>query len=53
MIEIDVDLADATGDLDSASDVEQVAPGQTVEWEASTSAFDPVQGTLSCQVTQS
>ena len=51
-VEVDVDFADASGDLDSASDVEQVDAGQTVQWEASTVALDPPTGTLTCQVTQ-
>jgi hypothetical protein len=53
LVEIDVTFTDATGELDSASDVEQVGPGETVEWEASTLAFDPPSGALSCQVSQS
>ena len=52
VIEIDVTFSDATGELDSASDIEPSAPGETVEWEATTPAFDPPQGTLTCQVTQ-
>jgi len=47
-----VNFADATGDLDTASDTQQVAPGETLQWEASTIALDPPQGTLSCSVTQ-
>ena len=53
IVEIDVSFVDATGELDSASDVEQVGPGETVEWEVSTIAFDPPEGSLSCDVTQS
>ncbi len=53
LIEIDVTFSDATGELDSASDIQQVAPGETLDWEASTLAFDPPTGTLTCQVSQS
>ena len=52
LIEIDVTWIDATGELDSASDTEQVGPGETLDWEASTIAFDPPEGALSCQVSQ-
>jgi hypothetical protein len=51
-IEIEVTFVDATGELDTASDFQSVGPGQTVSWEASTLAFDPPSGTLSCQVSQ-
>ena len=47
-----VTWSDATGELDSAFDINEVGAGQTVAWNASTTAFDPPQGNLSCKVTQ-
>jgi hypothetical protein len=52
IVEVDVSFNDATGSVDSASAVEPVGPGETVQWEASTIAIDPPSGTLSCRVTQ-
>ena len=52
VVEVDVTWSDATGELDSASDIVEVAPGRNASWEASTTLSDAPQGNLSCRVTQ-
>jgi hypothetical protein len=51
VVEVDVTWSDATGELDSASDIVEVAAGGTASWEASTALSDPPRD-LTCRVTQ-
>lgn len=47
--EVEVTWVDSTGELDSSSDLQVVAPGESTEWSVATPISDPPQG-LSCRV---
>lgn len=47
--EVEVTWVDSTGELDSSSDLQAVAPGESTEWSVATPISDPPQG-LSCRV---
>ncbi len=47
--EVEVTWVDSTGDLDSSSTLQTVAPGESTAWSVSTPISDPPQG-LTCRV---